>query len=129
MLELPGLRFYSLQQGAAAAPLTADPKVVDLAPHCRDLQDLAATLTTLDLLLTADTMPAHLAGALGVPVWLLLEAAPDWRWLRARSDSPWYPTMRIFRQAVPGAWDEVATAVRLAMLERLEQGVPDTLRL
>jgi len=61
----------------------------------------------LDLLITADTALAHLAGALGVAVWVVLQAVPDWRWLTDRDDSPWYPTMRLFRQRTPGDWSEV----------------------
>jgi ADP-heptose:LPS heptosyltransferase len=61
----------------------------------------------LDLLITADTALAHLAGALGVRVWVVLQAVPDWRWLTERTDSPWYPTMRLFRQRAPGDWLEL----------------------
>ena len=61
----------------------------------------------LDLVITADTALAHLAGALGVPVWVVLQAVPDWRWLAERDDSPWYPSMRLFRQRTPGDWREV----------------------
>jgi ADP-heptose:LPS heptosyltransferase len=67
----------------------------------------AKLLRALDLLITVDTMPAHLAGALGVPVWTLLCAEADWRWLEKREDSPWYPTMRLFRQKTAGDWDGV----------------------
>ncbi len=115
LLELPGVRFYNLQQGLEADCITADGRVGDLAPYCREPEDLAAALRALDLLVTTDTMPAHLAGALGAQVWTLLDAAPDWRWMRHREDSPWYPTMRIFRQPSPGAWGEVVNALRCAI--------------
>jgi hypothetical protein len=84
------------------------------------IADTAATIANLDLVITVDTMVAHLAGALGAPVWLMLHFAADWRWLLDRSDSPWYPTMRLFRQKRPGDWNavvtEVATALRQATL-------------
>jgi ADP-heptose:LPS heptosyltransferase len=72
----------------------------------------------LDLVISVDTAVAHLAGALGRPVWTLLPSAPDWRWLMHRADTPWYPTMRLFRQPQPGAWDPVFAAVA-AELRRL----------
>ena len=75
-------------------------------PRWRGIIHEAALLRDLDLLISVDTMPAHLAGALGVPVWLMLHADPDWRWLESRSDSPWYPTMRLFRQRRPGEWGQ-----------------------
>ena len=83
-----------------------------------DIADTAATIANLDLVITVDTMVAHLAGALGAPVWLMLHFAADWRWLLDRSDSPWYPTMRLFRQKRPGDWDtviaEISTVLRQA---------------
>jgi ADP-heptose:LPS heptosyltransferase len=77
--------------------------------------DTAAIMMNLDLVITCDTSIAHLAGALGVRVWTLLPFAPDWRWLLDRDDSPWYPTMRLFRQKVPRDWDSVLHEVRLAL--------------
>jgi ADP-heptose:LPS heptosyltransferase len=73
--------------------------------------ELGALMCCLDLVITADTMPAHLAGALGRPVWTLLARAADWRWQEEREDSPWYPTMRLFRQTRPGDWDAVVGRV------------------
>jgi ADP-heptose:LPS heptosyltransferase len=73
--------------------------------------ETAALMTHLDLIVTVDTMVAHLAGALGRPVWTLLHFAADWRWLLDRADSPWYPTMRLFRQPSPGAWEPVVARV------------------
>jgi ADP-heptose:LPS heptosyltransferase len=69
--------------------------------------ETAALIRTVDLVITADTALAHLAGALGARVWLVLQAVPDWRWLIDRTDSPWYPTMRLFRQRTPGNWPDV----------------------
>jgi ADP-heptose:LPS heptosyltransferase len=70
-------------------------------------REMAAIMANLDLLVMSDTGPTHLAGALGRPVWLALSHGPDWRWMREREDTPWYPTMRLFRQAAPGDWDGV----------------------
>ena len=89
--------------------------------QCATVTALASRLAGLDLIISVDTMCAHLAGALGRPTWLLLPAEADWRWLADRSDSPWYPTMRLFRQPRPGAWPEVMTAVREA-LEKVVSG-------
>ena len=84
--------------------------------------DTAAILMNLDLVLTSDTSIAHLAGALGIPVWVALPYVPDWRWLLHRSDSPWYPTMRLFRQPSPGDWTtvfaEIEQQLRQLMLAR-----------
>lgn len=108
LFEIPGLRFYSFQRGAAAKQSQGLPAIV---LRWQDVLHEAGLLRSLDLLISVDTMPAHLAGALGVPVWLLLHADPDWRWMRAREDSPWYPTMRLFRQKRPGDWRPVLCQV------------------
>jgi hypothetical protein len=81
----------------------------------RDVTHEAALLRALDLLISVDTMPAHLAGALGVPVWLLLHADADWRWMKEREDSPWYPTMRLFRQSHDGVWQPVLERVAASL--------------
>ena len=73
--------------------------------------DTAAVMMNLNLIVTSDTAIAHLAGALGRPVWVLLPAIPDWRWLTDREDSPWYPTMRLFRQPARGDWESVFSTV------------------
>ncbi len=98
---LAGVDFYSLQVGPAA---TGAPWLTDLAPDLRDFADTAAAIMALDLVIAVDTATAHLAGALGRPVWLLLPWVPDWRWLLERADSPWYPSLRIFRQSAAGDW-------------------------
>ena len=85
----------------------------------RDLVRTAARMQSMSLVISIDSMPAHLAGALGVPVWTLLPHAADWRWLERRADSPWYPTMRLFRQTRPGQWDRVLRDVHHALGEKL----------
>jgi hypothetical protein len=83
------------------------------------LADAAGALMALDLLVTVDTALAHLAGALGVPVWVALSCVPDWRWLLHREDSPWYPGMRLFRQNRVGDWDEVFVRIAAALRRQL----------
>jgi Flp pilus assembly protein TadD len=107
---MDGVRFYSLQMGAEARQLEAAPaglEIVGLGKDIRDFADTAAIIERLDLLVSIDSAPAHLAGALGRPVWTLLPFSADWRWLIDREDSPWYPTMRLFRQPKYGAWAPV----------------------
>ena len=119
LLRMEGVHFFSLQMGPASRQITATPSAVtDLAPFTSDLADTAAQMAHLDLVITVDTCIAHLAGALAVPVWTLLGYAADWRWLLYRDDSPWYPTMRLFRQPGLGSWHAVMEAVCAALLER-----------
>jgi tetratricopeptide (TPR) repeat protein len=110
ILALPGITFFSLQKGPRAAELAASPagtRIIDLAPYLNDFADTAAAMSCFDLVISVDTAVAHLAGALAKPVWTLLPFAPDWRWLLDRDDSPWYPTMRLFRQPYRGDWASV----------------------
>jgi len=113
LLACSGATFYSLQvklqPASSLHPLES--RFVDLSPLIRDYSDTAALVGQLDLVISVDTSVAHLAGALGSPVWLLLPCAPDWRWLLGRTDSPWYPTMRLFRQPQPGDWPAVVRQV------------------
>jgi hypothetical protein len=81
--------------------------------------DTAAIMKNLDLVVTCDSVLAHLAGALGVPVWVPLSRAPDWRWMLERADSPWYPTMRLFRQTATGNWDDVFQSIQRELLQVL----------
>jgi tetratricopeptide (TPR) repeat protein len=114
--HLSGVRdatFVSLQLPWPETPPPID--MVDFTQELTDFADTAALMEALDLVITVDTSTAHLAGALGRPVWLLNRFNTDWRWLDNRDDSPWYPTMRIFRQARPGDWIGVLAAVRMAL--------------
>jgi hypothetical protein len=107
---LSGLRFFSLQKGGPAAP--AGFPLTDVMAEMADFADTAALVATLDLVISVDTAVAHLAAALGKPVWLLNRFDTCWRWLRHREDSPWYPTVRLFRQPQPGDWDSVIEKVK-----------------
>ena len=116
--SLRGVSFYSLQLGGGAPAEPRSPlDLKDLSPQIRDFSDTAALAAQLDLVLTVDTSMAHLCGGLGLPVWLLLPFVPDWRWLLTREDSPWYPTMRLFRQKAPGDWEGVVLRVRDALAQ------------
>ena len=88
-----------------------------ISPGSDDALATARTMQALDLVISIDSMPAHLAGAPGVRTWTLLHAEADWRWMEGRDDSPWYPTMRLFRQPHPGDWASVVEAVRQALEE------------
>jgi len=115
LIEISGATFYSLQKGPATKELLDMPldlNLIDLSGHLNDFADTAGALANLDLLVTVDTAVAHLAGALGKPVWILLTRNPDWRWLLDREDSPWYPTARLFRQKVAGDWSTVIERVQ-----------------
>jgi hypothetical protein len=103
------VEFYSLQSGRAAGQISAVPhglQLIDLAPELNNFADTAALVQHLDLVISVDTAVAHLAGAMGKPVWVLLPFVPDWRWMLDRSQSPWYPTMRLFRQSQARQWSE-----------------------
>lgn len=109
-----GVKFFSLQKGAGSeqtqSPATGM-HVIDLDSELHDLSDTAAAIANLDLVIAVDTAVAHLAGALGKPVWMLVGYSPDWRWLRDRADSPWYPTMELMRQRKLHDWGELLRRV------------------
>ncbi len=108
LLAVSGVSFYSLQVGERSADLEHAPGAIhDLAPRLTDFGATARAVAGLDLVVAVDTSVAHLAGALAKPVWVLLPFVPDWRWMLERGDSPWYPTMRLFRQQSPGDWKPV----------------------
>src|SRR5205085_9050959 len=113
-LEIPQLSFCSFQRGAPdeeLAGLQSRYRIHDTSMHSPEIADTAADLMNVDLLITVDTMAAHLAGALARPVWVLLPYEADWRWMLHRDDSLWYPTMRLFRQPAPGAWRPVVQRI------------------
>jgi len=119
LLEVSGVTFFSLQFGPAAAQIAAMRRRVPIIDACSGDADFSATAAlaaTLDLVISVDTSIAHLAGAMGVPVWVMLPYLADWRWLDGRTDSPWYPTARLFRQTAAGDWtglvEEVGQALR-----------------
>ncbi|HYE40562.1 MAG TPA: hypothetical protein VEB23_11555 [Ramlibacter sp.] len=106
LLEIDGVRFYSLQQGRAAHdPLLQELGVEVLSPRTATLPMAAAAMHRMDLVITPDGMATHLAGTLARPTWMLLLHDADWRWMEARTDSPWYPSVRLFRQPRSGDWE------------------------
>jgi tetratricopeptide (TPR) repeat protein len=122
LAQVPGVTFYSLQKDVGNRPAEAVPpgmKLIDLAPRLSDFNVTAAVVSNLDLVISVDTSIVHLAGAMGRPVWNLLPRCPDWRWMLKRSDSPWYPTMRLFRQQRRRDWAtqmaQVAEALHAAV--------------
>lgn len=120
LLELP-FEFHSLQKEyrpGDAAMLAALPGLMRHEEALEDFADTAALIEELDLLVSVDTSVVHLAGALGRPVWVLLPHVPDWRWLLDRSDTPWYPSARLFRQTRPGDWDTPLAALVEALTSR-----------
>jgi tetratricopeptide (TPR) repeat protein len=124
LLGVAGCRFFAVQKEFGREQMAGLPPGLldDLGPGLGDYADTAAAISELDLVITTCTSVAHLAGALGKPVWILLRRVPDWRWLLDRDDSPWYPSARLFRQRRPGDWSEVvervAQALEMAARER-----------
>jgi hypothetical protein len=113
-LAIPGVSLLSIQKGpteAAALNPPAGMKLATLSPMIANFEDTAAILSEIDLLISVDSSPVHLAGALGKPAWVMLPRLPDWRWLLEREDTPWYPTVRLFRQNTPRDWKEVIERV------------------
>ena len=126
LMEVDGVSVFGLQKGGGRRDLDdwqgrLPPRFVDLGAEIRDFADTAAILANLDLVVSVDTAVAHLAGALGRPVWTLLRDVGDWRWLDRGERTPWYPTMRLFRQERPGSWAPVVAEVRAALM-RLRAG-------
>jgi tetratricopeptide (TPR) repeat protein len=114
LTTLPDTTLVSLQKGATQSQIGTywgRAPLINLGPEIHDFADTMAILESLDLVVTVDTSVAHLAGAMGKPVWIMLPYAPDWRWLLARNDSPWYPTVRLFRQSVSRDWQPVMAAI------------------
>jgi hypothetical protein len=116
LCAVPGARFKILQRGPA---LGAWREALAEIPSITDIRAEAAQLRALDLLICVDTLSAHLAGALGVRTWTLLPAEADWRWMDDREDTPWYPTMRLFRQPRAGDWESVIARVARELVRGL----------
>lgn len=117
LMSVPDIDWVCLQRGPPldrAGPLP----FCDRGPRSMDPLDSAAMIRALDLVVSVDTVVAHLAGALGVPVWTMLHHEADWRWMHGRPDSPWYPTMRLYRQPCPGRWKPVIESIRKALTGR-----------
>lgn len=120
LFQIAGIDWFSLQKGEAVRPLTVPgaEKVIDLGRELNSYADTAALLTTLDVLVSVDTSVVHLAGALACPAWVMLPFAPDWRWQQAGETSPWYPSLRLFRQSAPDDWPGVIARLAQALSER-----------
>lgn len=127
--SVANVRWIGLQKGpreSDAGELGSGWEIDNLGAEFADFTDTAAAIDALDLVISVDTAVAHLAGALGKHVWLLLPTPADFRWLEGRADSPWYPTMQLFRQRVPGAWDEVIARAAAALADAASTGLPRT---
>ncbi|MGD0390688.1 MAG: tetratricopeptide repeat protein, partial [Tepidisphaeraceae bacterium] len=119
-----GVRFYSLQRGDAAKQAAIPPdamQLIDFSAELQNLADAAALVENLDLVISVDTATAHLSAALGKPTWVLLPLVPDWRWMLYRGDSPWYPTMRLFRQTAPDDWNGPIAQITQALRELVDR--------
>ena len=118
------VRFFSLQKGFGTEQLaqwkTRWP-ITELGDKLHDFMDTAAVMANMDLIISSDTSPVHLAGALGRPVWAALSFGHCWRWLQHRIDSPWYPTMRLFRQPKPGDWQTVFQEIAAELVRQKER--------
>ena len=117
---MPDVRLISLQKGDGEKQLGALPagmRVETLGDDWKTFADTAAIMKSLDLVITTDTVIANLAGALGVPTWVAIQYVPDWKWMADRADSPWYPTMRLFRQKTDGDWQTVFADIKAALAE------------
>jgi len=131
LLELRGIEWVSLQREPTSRDkrwFARHPELIHAGEQLNDFEDTAELVSGLDLVISVDTAPAHLSGALGRPTWVLLPEVGDWRWLLGRSDSPWYASVHLFRQEKLGDWKPVIAAVRrrleLLQLERSEAGIP-----
>lgn len=125
ILGLPGMSVFSLQKGPASQDISnfgCDALVTNLSGRINDFADTAAILSQLDLVITVDTALAHMAGAMGIPTWVAVPFAPDWRWMRGKETSPWYPSMRLFRQKRHGAWEGVFADIRRALRDDIAEG-------
>lgn len=126
-LQIPGVQLVSLQIAVRpedAGTLKGNPEIAHFGSALQDFIDTAALLSVMDLVISVDTSVAHLAGTMGKPVWILLPACGDWRWLLNREDSPWYPTARLFRQNKAGDWNDVIASVKRALTALAHEASP-----
>ena len=133
LARIGGVSWFSLQVGPAAAETRTIPGDFALTDACsanRDMADTAALAATLDLVISVDTSVAHLAGAMGIPTWVMLPYLADWRWMDEREDSPWYPTARLFRQTVGGDWSGPVEATKRELRSEVTRraGSPDVVK-
>jgi len=133
LADIPGVQLFSLQKGFGSEQIAALDGQFDVVDFGDDLDatagpfmDTAAIMKCMDLVVSSDTSVPHLAGALGVETWLALSFSPDWRWLLDRDDSPWYPSIRLFRQQTLGDWDEVFRRIAAELRPRVESKLVDT---
>lgn len=115
--EVAGVQFYSLQKGGPLPPQELD--LITLIDEYQDFADTAGLAANLDLIISVDTSVVHMAGALGIPVWVLNRVDSCWRWLQHRDDSPWYPTLRLFHQTTPGNWKDVVLRIKQALEQQV----------
>jgi len=130
-LAMPGVNLVNLQYGDCRAEIAAAESEIGATIHTwddadawNDLENFAAQIAALDLVISVDNSTVHFAGGLGVPCWVLLPFVPDWRWMLERDDSPWYPSLRLFRQPRRGDWDSVIEQVRTRLASQTETGTP-----
>jgi ADP-heptose:LPS heptosyltransferase len=124
LLSIPGVELLSLQKGnvrEADTQKLSDMKIRDLSNELNDFSDTASIIENLDLVITVDTSVAHLAGAMGKPVWTLLPYIPDWRWMLDGDDTPWYPTMKLYRQKKHGDWEDVFNRVASDLINNINK--------
>ena len=125
LAELDNVTFYSLQKGEESKETKNPPnsmRILDYSEELHNFMDTAALIANMDLVICVDTAVAHLTGALGKPVWVLIPFTPDWRWLLSREDNPWYPTARLFRQSSIGDWKTVIEKISQALSEKIRNG-------
>jgi tetratricopeptide (TPR) repeat protein len=123
LFDLKEIQFVSLQKGGkpeVLERLEKDFRIINAGEECADFADTAGVIANLDLVISVDTSVVHLAGALGAPTWTLLAFTPDWRWMENRDDSPWYPSLRLFRQQTQGDWPGVIATVKAELQKMLE---------
>jgi hypothetical protein len=123
LFDIPNVKFYSLQKGEPVKQIyaRADDKVIDLDVLMDSMDTTAAAVEVMDLVISVDTSIAHLAGAMNKPTWIMLPFLPDWRWMLDREDSPWYPTVRLFRQVKEKDWSSVVSNIKSELLKLVKE--------